>query len=107
MSQIELKLKLRNFRRFAQTDVISFQPGLTIISGPNGAGKSTLVESIIFALYGPKYRKAPDMRSDNASGDICVECELLIDDQFVKIVRSSTTAALWINNVLQVQNVSS
>lgn len=106
MSKNDLKLKLRNFRRFTETDAISFRPGLTIISGPNGAGKSTLVESIIFALYGPKSRKVQDIRNDNSSGDICVECELLIDDQVVRIARTSTAATLWINNTLQVQNSS-
>jgi len=35
-----LKLKLQNFRRFVETDVISFPPGLTVISGSNGAGRS-------------------------------------------------------------------
>src|SRR2546421_9267257 len=33
-----LKLKARNFRRFQETDLVTFQQGLTIVSGPNGAG---------------------------------------------------------------------
>ncbi len=107
-----LKLKLQNFRRFVETDVISFPPGLTVISGSNGAGKSTLVESFTYALFGQKRGRgamalALNPRSDNAPGDIHVECELFIDGQPVKIVRSSNSAALWVNNALQVQSISS
>src|SRR2546430_6989755 len=112
MSSSVLKLKLQNFRRFVETDVISFPPGLTVISGSNGAGKSTLVESFTYALFGQKRGRgamalALNPRSDNAPGDIHVECELFIDGQPVKIVRSSNSAALWVNNALQVQSISS
>ena len=46
-------LKLKNFRRHADTD-ISFADDaqLTLISGRNGSGKSTLLEAIRYALYG-------------------------------------------------------
>lgn len=107
-----LKLKLQNFRRFVETDVISFPPGLTVISGSNGAGKSTLVESFTYALFGQKRGRgalalALNPLSDNAPGDVHVECEIFIDGQPVKIVRSSNSAALWVNNALQVQSISS
>lgn len=46
-----LRLRLRNFRQHAETD-LAFGPGLTGIIGPNGAGKSTLLEAIAWALYG-------------------------------------------------------
>ena len=112
MSSSVLKLKLQNFRRFVETDVISFPPGLTVISGSNGAGKSTLVESFTYALFGQKRGRgalalALNPRSDNAPEDVYVECELFIDGQPVKIVRSSNSAALWVNNALQVQSISS
>ncbi len=89
-----LKLKLQNFRRFVETDEISFPPGLTVISGSNGSGKSTLVESFTYALFGQKRGRGAlaqvlNPRSDNAPGDVHVECELFIDGQPVKIVRSS------------------
>lgn len=107
-----LTLKLQNFRRFVETDVISFPPGLTVISGSNGAGKSTLVESFTYALFGQKRGRgalalALNPRTDNAPGDIQVECELFIDGQPVKIVRSGNSAALWVNSALQVQSISS
>jgi DNA repair exonuclease SbcCD ATPase subunit len=108
MNTSNLQIQLKNFRRFLETGVIVFPPGLTIISGQNGAGKSTLVEAIICNLYGPRRRRnISDLRTDNISGDFCVECELSIDNQPIKIIRSGNTATLWINNTLQVQGGSS
>ena len=52
MSSSVLKLKLQNFRRFVETDVISFPAGLTVISGSNGTGKSTLVEALPMRFSG-------------------------------------------------------
>jgi len=49
---MELKrLRLENFRQFAETE-IELGPGITGIIGPNGAGKSTLLEAIAWAIYG-------------------------------------------------------
>ncbi len=97
-------LKLGNFRRFIQTDEIRFLPGLTIISGPNGAGKSTLVESLVYALFGPKKSATSDIRSDSATPkeETSVECDLIIDGQYVKIRRFSDRAEVWVNNVQQI-----
>src|SRR6266849_4245555 len=115
MSTNMLTLKLQNYRRFVETDVISFPPGLTIISGPNGAGKSTLVEAFLYALYGPKKgvqggqsgQRIADIHTDNIGGEVHVECELFIDDQPIRIIRSSNTAELRINDVVQIQNIAS
>ncbi|MGH7613180.1 MAG: AAA family ATPase [Gemmatimonadales bacterium] len=49
---MELKrLRLENFRQFAETE-IAFGPGITGIVGPNGSGKTTLLEAIAWAIYG-------------------------------------------------------
>src|SRR5260370_38623924 len=106
-----LKLKLQNFRRFVETDEISFPPGLTVISGSNGSGKSTLVESFTYALFGQKRGRGAlaqvlNPRSDNAPGNVHVERELLIDGQPVKIVLPSSFAPLGVNNALQVRALS-
>jgi DNA repair exonuclease SbcCD ATPase subunit len=105
VSNNQLKLKLQNYRRFSETDVISFPAGITIITGPNGVGKSTLAESISYALFGPKHGQSREIRTDGATGKVCVECELFIDDQVVHIIRSGNTAELRINDVVQVQNI--
>ena len=110
MSNNAIKLKLQNFRRFANTGEIVFQPGLTIISGPNGSGKTTLTESLIYALFGPSAKQGKntlDILSDNAVGNIIVECELIIDQQLVKIVRKGKVAELWVNNSPIVQDIPS
>jgi exonuclease SbcC len=101
-----LKLKAHNFRRFQETDPVMFPPGLTIVSGPNGAGKSTLVEALIYALFGAKSGQARDIQPDSSTGETGVECEVIIDGQTVRVCRFNDRAELWINNVLQVQGIS-
>lgn len=102
-----LNIKLQNFRRFIETKPIAFEPGLTIVNGPNGAGKSTLAEAVMYALFGPKQRTANNIRSDNATTETCVECELIIDGKQIKIQRFNDRAGLWIDNALQVQDIPS
>ena len=108
--QNTIKLRLQNFRRLAHTEEIIFRPGLTVISGPNGAGKTTLTESLIYALFGPGLKKGkglPDILTDNTVGATLVECELIIDQHVVKIVRTGKVAELWINNTQIVQPIPS
>ncbi|HEU5378429.1 MAG TPA: SMC family ATPase, partial [Ktedonobacteraceae bacterium] len=105
-----IKLKLRNFRRLAHTEEILFRPGLTIISGPNGAGKTTLTESLIYAFFGPGLKKGRglnDILTDNTVGKTLVECEVMIDRQVVKIVRTGKLAELWVNGIQVVDAIPS
>jgi exonuclease SbcC len=98
-----LKLKVQNYRRFAETQEIAFQPGLTIISGLNGAGKSTLVEAILVALFGSGRDSSIDgIRTDKSKGDPLVECDLFIDDQLIHILRIGNSVEVSINGVIQV-----
>jgi len=55
------RLRLENFRQFAETE-IDFGQGITGIIGPNGAGKTTLLEAIAWAIYG-----VPAVRGDKES----------------------------------------
>src|SRR5437667_9009433 len=103
-----LKLKIQKYRRFADSQEIAFQRGLTIISGSNGAGKSTLVEAILFALFGSSRGSSiSDIRSDKRNGVPLVECELFIDDQLIHIVRVGNSVEVSINGVVQVMASSS
>lgn len=103
-----LKLKVQKYRRFAETQEIAFQPGLTIISGSNGTGKSTLVEAILFALFGSgRDSSIREIRTDKSQGDPLVECELFIDDQLIHIVRIGNSVEVSINGVVQVMRGSS
>jgi chromosome segregation protein len=55
------KIKVRNFKSFAGSTEIPFQPGFTGVAGPNGMGKSNISDAILFVL-GPKSSKA--LRAD-------------------------------------------
>ena len=55
------RLRLENFRQFAETE-IELGQGITGIVGPNGSGKTTLLEAIAWAIYG-----VPAVRGDKDS----------------------------------------
>jgi DNA repair exonuclease SbcCD ATPase subunit len=103
-----LKLKMQKYRRFTEMQEIDFQSGLTIVSGSNGAGKSTLVEAIMFALFGTKRGASiSEIRPDKMRGEPYVECEILIDDQVVNVVRHGNTAEVTVNGAIQIMRGSS
>ena len=43
-------LTLKGFKSFAETAVVDFTPGLSVIVGPNGSGKSNIVDAISWVL---------------------------------------------------------
>lgn len=49
-----LRLKLENFRSFAEADLDLTVDGVIVVTGHNGAGKSTLVQAVEWALYGSR-----------------------------------------------------
>lgn len=55
------RLKLRNFKSFAGSTEVPFEPGFTGVAGPNGMGKSNISDAILFVL-GPTSSKA--LRAD-------------------------------------------
>ncbi|MCI4330507.1 MAG: chromosome segregation protein SMC [Thermoplasmata archaeon] len=76
------RLKVRNFKSFAGSTEIPFQPGFTGVAGPNGMGKSNISDAILFVL-GPTSSKA--LRADRlthlffnggASKKAATECEV-------------------------------
>jgi chromosome segregation protein len=78
------RIRLRNFKSFAGTTDIPFQPGFTGVAGPNGMGKSNISDAILFVL-GPPSSKA--LRADRlthlffnggASKKAATECEVAL-----------------------------
>ena len=43
-------IQIRGFKSFADTTVLDFIPGVSVIVGPNGSGKSNLVDAIAWVL---------------------------------------------------------
>ncbi len=92
------RLRLRNFRQHAATDLI-LGPGLTGIIGPNGAGKTTLLEAIAWVLYGtPAARGNRDSirrRGAPPRSRVEVELEFSLGAHRYRVLRTLADAAVF------------
>ena len=87
------RVKVRNFKSFAGSTEIPFEPGFTGVAGPNGMGKSNISDAILFVL-GPTSSKA--LRAERlthlffnggASKKPATECEVsLVFDNVDKLL---------------------
>jgi DNA repair protein SbcC/Rad50 len=68
-------LRLRNFRRFRQTE-IEFPENVIGLLGRNGAGKSTLLEAIAWALYGSRAARTDKLQIRSQFADERDSCEV-------------------------------
>jgi exonuclease SbcC len=95
-----IRLRLRNFRQHADTEVF-FRPGLTGIIGPNGAGKSTILEAIAWAVYGaPAARGTNDTIRFNRAGArtrVEVELEFGLGGHEFRVVRTLSSAEVYLD----------
>lgn len=92
------RLRLRNFRQHADTD-LSLGHGLTGIIGPNGAGKSTLLEAIAWAIYGTPAargtRESIRRRGAPPRSRVEVELEFSLGAHRYRVTRSLADASLY------------
>jgi chromosome segregation protein len=56
-------LTLKGFKSFADTTVLDFEPGITVVVGPNGSGKSNIVDAVAWVLgaQGPRTVRSSKM----------------------------------------------
>jgi len=54
---------MKGFKSFADTTVLDFEPGVTVVVGPNGSGKSNVVDAIAWVLgaQGPRTVRSQKM----------------------------------------------
>jgi chromosome segregation protein len=87
---------MKGFKSFADSTVLEFEPGVTVVVGPNGSGKSNVVDAVTWVLgaQGPRQLRSAKMEDvifagtasrsalgraevsltiDNSSGDLAIE----------------------------------
>ncbi|HUF32701.1 MAG TPA: SMC family ATPase [Acidimicrobiales bacterium] len=69
------RIRLRNYRVYADELDLEIPAGLVGIYGANGAGKSALVEAIRFSLYGRSRTSLDEVRTTGVGGEALAEVE--------------------------------
>ena len=56
-------LTIKGFKSFADTTILDFEPGVTVVVGPNGSGKSNVVDAVAWVLgaQGPRSLRSAKM----------------------------------------------
>jgi exonuclease SbcC len=70
------RLRLRNYRVFADEVELEVPPGLVGVYGANGAGKSSLVEAIPWALWGSSRTSNDLVRTSGVEAEALAEVEI-------------------------------
>lgn len=100
-ARVELqKIAINEFRSW-MAGAFEFEDGITLLTGPNGAGKSTVGMAVKYALTGklPKLNKDDIKRIGATQGSkVRVSLTMRVDDQDVKLVRTSGKATLTVGS---------
>jgi len=90
-----LRLRLSNFRKFANLEV-EFAPGLNVVRGPNEAGKTTLQQAIALALLdrptGKKAEKEHKAWGAERMYKLEIDCQMT-DGREVQVVKDYESTA--------------
>lgn len=89
-----MKLKLKNFRCYVDTEFDFGETGLTLLSGGSGTGKSTVMTAIEFALFGT----GTNLKTLPSAKSCSVELEVSSD---FKIFRQKTPNRLIVNDIYE------
>src|SRR5438105_6137109 len=56
-------LTIKGFKSFAESTMLDFEPGVTVVVGPNGSGKSNIVDAVAWVLgaQGPRALRSSKM----------------------------------------------
>src|SRR6478672_9458628 len=58
-------LTLKGFKSFAETTVLEFEPGVTVVVGPNGSGKSNIGDAVAWVLGAQAPRSVRSQKMDD------------------------------------------
>ncbi|MFN8532574.1 MAG: SMC family ATPase [Dehalococcoidia bacterium] len=85
---IPLRLRLRNFLSYRDTEPLSFDSfQIACLCGENGHGKSTLLDAITWALWGRSRAKTDDELIHIGETDMEVEFEFQLGESRYRVIR--------------------
>jgi len=84
---VPIKLRLRNFMAYRQTELDFQGIHLAVLSGQNGAGKSSLLDAITWALWGKARAKRDDELIHLGQTEMEVEYTFDLGDNLYRLIR--------------------
>lgn len=84
---VPIKLKLRNFMAYRQTELDFQGIHLAVLTGQNGAGKSSLLDAITWAFWGKARAKRDDELIHLGQSEMEVELTFSLGDNLYRLIR--------------------
>lgn len=87
-----VRIRLFNFRSYAEADLDLRGVTLAVVAGPNGAGKSTLFgDALLYCLFGVSPTGALDDLIQTGKEEMAVEVQFLLDGVEYRVYRSRSS----------------